>query len=266
MDFKHDVGNDCAFHIEKKGEFCISEDIVDKIITVFKTNDKEKILEETKCDTEVCVLNNTKVIDSLGGESVMDIIRNHYKPTGPRDSNNWFSNSDIDSVLQQIQKKYTDKSFLHINFQMIDFEKTQSELALLNWPKMYKEGYRTFGTVFNTDTSRGGGKHWFSIYASFLDSDDHHTIEYFNSSGELPMDQISKWIKRVKHEWQPHFKKPIKEVIATRIVNQQDNWNCGSYSLYYIISRLDGTPYDYFKNNKIGDHNMQEFRKFLFRK
>jgi len=266
MDFKHDIDNDCAFHIEKQGEFCAPEHIVDKIVTIFKTTDKEKILEETKCETEVCVLNDPKILKHVGEESIMETIKNHYKPTGPRDNNDWFSNTDIDSVLQQIQKKYTDKKFLHINFQMIDFEKTQSDLATLDWPAKYKEGYRTFGAVFNTDTSRGRGQHWFTIYCSFLDSDDHHSIEYFNSSGELPMDQISKWMKRVKYEWQSKIDKPIKEVVATRIVNQQDNWNCGSYSLYYIISRLDGTPYEYFKNNKIGDHNMQEFRKFLFRK
>jgi hypothetical protein len=79
------------------------------------------------------------------------------------------------------------------------------------------------------------------------------------------MNQITSWVNKVKVQWQAHFAKSIKVIIATRIVNQKDNHSCGSYSLYYIISRLSGTPYSYFKNTKIGDENMHEFRKFLFR-
>jgi len=267
MDFKKDIDNECGFHIKKDGEFCSPEVIVDKLKTVFKTDDKKTILNITNCDTEVCVLQQPDVVKAVGSNSIMETITKHFKPTGPRDNNNWFSNVDIDSVLEQIQKKYKSKHFLHITFQMIDFENTKSEFATLNWCKECEENkYRTFGSVFNTDTSNGRGKHWFAMFGSFLDTDDIFTIEYFNSSGELPPDQISAWVGRVKHEWQPNFKKPIKEIVVTRIVNQQDDWNCGSYSLYYIISRLDGTPYQHFKNNAIGDDNMQEFRKFLFRK
>lgn len=271
MDFKNDIDNECAHNLDNDGDFCSPYMIVDKLKTVLSSpetlvNDKdikEKLKEELNCETEACILQHPKVAKIIG--SVENIIEEYFKPEGPRDNNKWFSNTDIDSVLAQIQKKFTTKHFLHIPFQMIDFEKTQTELATLDWPAKYNEGFRTFGTVFNTDNSRGSGKHWFAIYCSFEDDSDEFTIEYFNSSGELPMKQISMWIPKVKVLWQPHFKKPINDIIVTRIVNQQDNWNCGSYSLYYIISRLSGTPYSYFKNTKIGDHNMQEFRKYLFR-
>ena len=266
MDFKNDIDNDCGFHIEKKESFCAPDHVVDKLKeNMGKSISLDDLKSKYNCNTEVCVLKHDEVRKIIGDESVRQIITERFKPPGPRDNNKWLSNIEIDSVLSQIQKKYVHRCFLHIPFQMIDFEKTKSELATLNWPKKYEEGYRTFGTVFNTDTSRGPGKHWFAIYASFEDSNDEFTIEYFNSSGELPMDPVSNWMKRVKYEWQPHFNTPVKDIVATRIVNQYDNWNCGSYSLYYKISRLDGTPYKYFRNNPIGDDNMQEFRKYLFR-
>lgn len=272
MEFKDDIDNECGFHIEKKGAFCSPADIVDKlaelILDTSPKNDKiilKSLKDKYSCNTEVCVLTQPEVIQVIG-QSTEKIIEEHFKPDGPRDNNRWLSNTDIDSVLIQIQKKYVNKHFLHIEFQMIDFETTQSELAKLDWPAKYKEGFRTFGAVFNTDTSRGRGQHWFAIYANFEDNASEFTLEYFNSSGELPMNQISTWMKRVKHKWQSAFNKSIQDIIVTRIVNQQDNWNCGAYSLYYIISRLDGTPYQYFKNNAIGDSNMQEFRKYLFRK
>jgi hypothetical protein len=271
MDFKHKLDDECGHHIEKNNGFCAPDHIVEKVKEINNIDgaDGPQILEELKnkynCKTEVCVLSHPEVKYTIGDSKIRDVIVQHFKPVGPRNSNAWLSNNNIDEVLAQIQKQYKEKNFFHICFQMIDFEKTKSELATLDWPKKHKEGFRSFGTVLNTDYSTGRGKHWFALHGSFQDTDDEFTIEYFNSSGELPMDEISMWMKKVKHEWQPAFDKPIKDVIVTRIENQQDDWNCGPYSLYYIISRIDGTDYKYFKNNKIGDDNMQLFRKFLFR-
>lgn len=274
MDFKGDIDNECAHNIDNDADFCSPYMVVDKLkeivlppskvadSSIALSDVKNKLKKKLNCETEACIISHPEVRNKIG--SVDSIIREYFKPEGPRDNNEWFSNSDIDSVLSQVQKKHKDKHFLHIPFQMIDFEETGTDLARLDWPKKYNEGFRTFGTVFNTDYSYGRGKHWFAIYGSFEDNCDA-TIEYFNSSGEMPMKQITNWMHRVQSEWQPHYPKPINTIIATRIVNQQDNWNCGSYSLYYIMSRLSGTPYEYFKNTKIGDDNMQEFRKFLFR-
>lgn len=270
MDFKHDIGNDCAFNIEKKGEFCAPDEIVDKLKQSLGGDIDEKTALTTLktnlgCQTETCVLSNPKIQQIIGPDIASKVIHENFKPTGPRDNTNWLSNMDIDSVLAQVQKKYADKGFLHIDFQMIDFAKTGSTLLSLDWPAKYAEGYRTFGTVFNTDKSTGRGTHWFAIYASFEDSEPEHTLEYFNSSGEDPMDEIVQWMKSFKFKCQPKFEKNIKDVVVTHIVNQEDNHSCGAYSLYYIMSRLSGTPYKYFKNNAIGDENMLEFRKYLFR-
>jgi hypothetical protein len=46
---------------------------------------------------------------------------------------------------------------------------------------------------------------------------------------------------------------------------REDTANCGSYALFYIWKRLNGTPYSYFAENKIKDEHMEEFRKFLYR-
>jgi hypothetical protein len=271
MDFKDKLEDECGHHIDKSNGFCAPDDVVEKVKEINNITDTDgpQVLEELKekynCETEVCVLNHPEIKNNIGDSKIRDILEQYFKPIGPRNNNAWLSNSNIDDVLEQIQIQYSEKHFLHICFQMIDFEKTKSELATLDWPKKYAEGFRSFGTVLNTDHSNGQGKHWFALYGSFEDTDDEFTIEYFNSSGELPMNEISLWMKKVKHKWQPFFTKPIKDVIVTRIENQQDDWNCGPYSLYYIISRIDGTSYKYFKDNKIGDDNMQLFRKFLFR-
>ncbi|MGL5934751.1 MAG: Ulp1 family isopeptidase [Cetobacterium sp.] len=272
MEFKSDIDNECAFHLEKKSAFCAPDDIVDKLKEKFAKEDDDELLDTLKnkfnCDTEVCVLKQPEVASTIGYDKITPLIQDNFKPYGPRDTS-WFSNVNIDDVLDQMEKKYTNKDnkFLHIHYQMIDFEDQKTELAKLCWPDKYEEGYRCFGAVLNTDTSDRSGQHWMAIYGSFLDSDETFTIEYFNSSGSLPMKQISNWMNRIKHEWQPYFRndRKIETITSTRIVQQEDDHSCGAYSLYYIMSRLAGTPYKWFEHNRIGDENMHEFRKYLFR-
>lgn len=271
MDFKSEIGKDCAFHIDKEGPFCSPDVVVDKLKDKFKIEKDDELLDtlkdKFKCDTEICILEQPEIKNEIGDHEVSSLIVESFKPDGPRDTTQWLSNVEIDAVLDQMEKKYTHKKFLHIPFQMIDFESTGSELARLDWSKKYEEGYRCFGTVLNTDTSKGMGQHWFAIFSDFSDDSNTFTIEYFNSSGSLPMNQVATWMKKAKHEWQAVFdNKKIEDVISSRIVNQLDDFSCGAYSLYYIISRLDGTPHEYFKHNAIGDHNMVEFRKYLFRR
>jgi hypothetical protein len=283
MDFKSEIGEECGFHIEKTDDFCSPEEVVDKLKEefidkdfrkIFSKNDKnnkdkplELLKDKFNCDTEVCILEQPEVKKVIGSDTVSELIVDRFKITGPRESEAWFSNIEIDGVLDQIQKKYIDRHFLHLPFQMIDFEKTDTALARLDWPAEYEKGYRCFGVVLNTDTSKGRGEHWFSIFGDFSDGAKEFTIEYFNSSGELPMNEVATWMKKVKHKWQPYFQNiaKIKDVCATRIINQKDGFSCGAYSLYYIISRLDGIPYQWFAKNAIGDNNMVEFRKYLFR-
>lgn len=255
--------SDCAHDKPQDKVFCSPEKVVGQLKTMAAEHDEGALLEKLKkkyhCSDEVCVLKSAEVLDAGSAESV---IREYFKPTGPKKGSAWLSNFNIDSVLDQIEKKHPEKKFLHITYQMIDFAKTGTDLATLDWLAKYEQGYRTFGTIINTDTSHGKGIHWFALFGDFTDGADPFTVEYFNSSGELPMDEILVWMKKMT---QLKMAKPIKDIVATRIINQSDNHSCGPYSLYYIMSRLDGVPYAYFKNNKIGDQKMHKFRGYLFR-
>jgi hypothetical protein len=277
MDFKNEIENECGFHVQKIGEFCSPADVVDKLKDyvvnfsdsklIQSTTNNKTILETLKskynCDSESCVLNQYDIKRYMNPELVESVLKDNFKPVGPKLSKEWLSNFDIDDVLKQIQKKYIDKHFLHIPFQMRDFEKTNSDLARLDWQAEYNKGYRTFGTVMNTDYSSGKGIHWFAIFGEFLDSSNIFTIEYFNSSGELPLPEVTSWMKRTKHALT--MNKEVKDIVATRLINQEDSSSCGVYSLFYIISRLDGIPLEWFKKNRIKDETMYEFRKYLFR-
>lgn len=274
MEFEKDIDKECAFNVKPIDGFCSEGDVVQKLVDLARKIDPEKnavdvLKNRYKCEDEICVLNKVEVRNIIGSDKIEKNITTNFKPTGPGYSTDWLSNKNIDDVLDQIQKKYTNKHFLHIPFQMIDFEKHNKELARLNWQEEYAKGFRTFGTIINTDKYSGSGKHWFAIFGDFLDDSPEFTIEYFNSSGEKPVDEIIAWMAKMRATL--HFfdeqgnEKKITDVIASTRTHQFSNTECGVYSLYYIISRLDGVPVSYFQNNIISDDTMYEFRKYLFR-
>lgn len=228
-----------------------------------KTMDTLK--ERFKCVNESCLFEKQEIKDIIGADEAARQLAIRFKPIGPWDSDDWFSNVDIDSVLKQIAGLYKSKNFKHIKFQMRDFDEVKSELAHINFVHEYNNNIRCFGVVFNTDYSTGKGKHWYAIFGDF--SSEPFTIEYFNSSGEDPQPEIHSWMEKTKNLMKKELNKEVELVVVTKIVNQRDNHSCGSYSLYYIISRLEGKDWKFFRNNKIGDEVMHNLRKnHLFRK
>ena len=159
---------------------------------------------------------------------------------------------------------------------MIDFYGTRSlpptELATVDICKdVIDAGYNCLGVVLNTDTRSGRGKHWFCIFCDFRSSgsaQDPYTVEYFNSSGNPPMDPVLNWLnetaKKICHYPFGQSKRHGAKVIASKIRHQKSETECGPYSLYYIWSRLNKVSIHEFRNKPVPDARMIEFRKHLF--
>jgi hypothetical protein len=269
-DFSKDK-SECAFHIHTP--VCTPKDYLREILKLTGSSHvkDENLLpalkEKLKCDTELCVIESDTAQEALTYLKQMEIIKSFFKPKGPDTPSAWLSNFEIDDVLDQIEKKYP--SFLHLNFHMRDFmnyEIPYKNLKTLNFPEEMKDGKKTFGVIINTDTHTGNGIHWFAIFGDF--SREPYTIEYFNSSGEEPLPEIASWMGKTAGKWSAALKKDVIPVRVSSIMYQQDNYSCGTYSLYYIMSRLAGSELSDFVNNRtiIRDSTMHEFREYLYRK
>lgn len=266
---------ECAFHVnvDKNNPVCMEETIIDELKNFAKTikritfsNEKDavvKLKQVYNCKTESCLLEQSEIIDVVGKSTIEKQLEERFKPEGPTDKETWFSNVNIDSVLSQIEKKYKDKNFKHINFQMRDFQEVGGELATTDFVKEYKNGVRCFGVVFNDDKSTGNGTHWTAMFGDF--SKHPFTIEHFNSSGAGPKNEMREWMVKTKHKLEKtlNVKVEVKEV--SKIQHQRGNSACGPYSLYYILSRLEGVPYTSFEKTRIPDSAMDTFRYHLFR-
>jgi len=232
-------------------------------------SDKTKIMQEmfniTNCKSESCVLKDKKVTEFIGKKEIEKNLKENFMPRGPSHKFDWLSNKHIDDVLEIYVKQFASQKFCHIPFQLIDFSRTETELAQHDFVKCYRDGNRTVGCVINTDysTSGRGGIHWFSIFIDFRDP-NIITIEYFNSVPGQEPKEIRIWANKTKHKISKGLNKPVEYVRINRLKHQTDTHSCGPYSLYYIWSRLNKEKYNYFTQYEVGDFLMHKFRKYLF--
>jgi len=266
--------SECAFHVDDNKDYCINDSVAQELYDFAKNiknivvnNNKDaitKLKDIYDCKNESCLLVKNEVVDAIGIHIAHEQLENRFKPYGPYKGSEWFSNIHIDNVLQQIEKKYDNKKFKHVSFQMRDFANTGGELAKIDFAQEYKDGIRCFGVVFNTDKSSGNGQHWYALFGDF--NEEPFTIEYFNSSGDEPQNEIKEWMLKTKNHMKKELNKDVKDLVVSKFQHQTDNHSCGSYSLYYILSRLSGIPYTTFSKKKIPDESMHQFRYTLFRK
>ena len=268
--------NECAFHVETNGAepVCMESRVVSQLqdfirdtknINVSGEKDVIKTLKQIyDCPTEACLLKRDEVVQTLGSSEAEAQLKERFKVEGPHKKDVWLSNFNIDGVLGQIAIKYKDQGFKHVPFQMRDFQEINSELATIDFVAEYNNGVRCFGVVFNDDKSSGGGTHWTAMFGDF--TREPFAIEHFNSSGAGPKNEMREWMHKTKHRLEKGLDKKVIVKEISKIEHQLENSACGVYSLYYIMSRLEGVPAEVFNKTRIPDSVMNGFRLHLFRK
>ena len=263
--------NECHFALDKT-EVCAPQDMQQAIkkaaeeLTEKKVKNTRQAIEVLKdkldCDTETCVIKS--LADNydkyLSKDKVQDALLKYYKPVGPANDFGLLSNFNIDDVLSQYAQKY--KNFLHVKFQMRDFEERGTDLSRLDLAKKIAEGFKTFGVVLNTDYSTGRGIHWFCIFGDFREKDIK--LEYFNSSGREPLPEVQKWLKNTEHRLRRDTKRNVEVIYTANRPLQDDNHSCGVWCLAYIWLRLEDVPTSWFSPKNINDSIMHKLRSYLF--
>lgn len=171
-----------------------------------------------------------------------------FKPKMTDTNYSWLSNSDINYVLQQYEK--LDSDFYYLGALPSDFYK----LTDFDYKKL--KNYNLIGAVINLDKSTQNGSHWVALIIDNISN----TIEYFDSLGNKPNKRIRDFIKILKKKYFIDFKSKVNKYI-----HQRKNTECGVYSIYFIIQRLLGKNFDQITSNIIKDHDMNKFRKYIFR-
>lgn len=211
---------------------------------------------------EICVVNHKFVSPKLKMK-----IRDNYKPIMPnewyKDKNTWLNTLDIDAVFEQYEKKYPE--FVFYGPTPIDFDKkfndyqcVDNELCRINIPKLYKNGIRYIGVVFNLDSHDKPGSHWISMFCNL----NKKEVCYWDSYAHEPPQEVKDLMHKIKDQAKKIGKNIKIKITSNR--HQYGNSECGVYSTHFIINLLEGGSFEKLTKNRIPDEVMNSYRSKYF--
>lgn len=275
---------------------CLTPEILIKIKDEFNKHHKDDPIHYTDyidlwkklkyrlnhCDKEDCWLEQIKDI-----ELRKQVDKMSFAPDKPlewkKNPRAWLSNFDIMKVLRQYEDIPFEgkKKFKLLGPTPIDFDSRPSDMngecvweEICNFDvKTYlNKGKTKIGIVFNLDKHTQGGSHWVSLFVDLEDA----FIFYFDSNGEKMKRQINALVKRVIEQGKS-LDTPIHFKFYENYPNehQQQNTECGMYSLFFIISMITNRAgpkkfsnftqkINYFKNKIIPDNYVFRYRNKYF--
>ena len=201
------------------------------------------------CNSEICWIEQ-EFVTWIDDPVLLDKLQYFtFKPKMTKTRWTWLNSDDINFVMNQYAKIYP--RFYFLGALPSDFYKLRSFSADFINPQKFDLA----GLVFNTDDHLGGGEHWLAFVI------DHRskTLEHFDSVGNPPIKNIDKWIKVLQK------KLPDYTLLVNKKEMQKKNSECGMYSLFYLLSRLEGKTFEKIVKTKITDAQMNRLRDYIFR-
>lgn len=288
-------------------ESCFAKEHEELITNYTTANTISELKKQINCDDDMCLIEKVNIPEKIKQKIQREAFKADAKGF---DDNYWLNNTEIDTVMSQLRHKFKGFShgFIHMidikafppsNLHSFDYEVYQvdeidlgcefsdalikrglikgtpsgkpSKLSTYN-----NEPVCSYGIICNTDSSKGSGQHWFTIYISTDHKDPNDTsrpwvrIELFNSGGTKPDNaEFNKFWEKVALDIAQKANVKCTYDLVSNIKHQKDDTgNCGSYSLFYIYSRLqDCHPKEFNQpSNPITDYAMRKFREVCFKK
>lgn len=213
-----------------------------------------------------CIIDNLNIDVSQKNHLRKAFLRPRYPEEWRSDPDAWLSNFDIMKVMKQYEEE--DPTFKFMPIQSIDFsapspyvkDKLQClspDMCQLNLHKEYKKGIRSIGIIFNLDPHYKGGSHWVGLFICIKDI-RRPWCGYFDSYGYAVPKFIARFMRSLKLQC-----RDIKLMYNARRF-QYSHSECGMFSMFFILSMLDGIPFRTFCKNPVDDKYMLKLRKILF--
>ena len=254
------------------------------------SDNKEEMVKElekklsNKCDNQACWL-RLDIVQQLEDEVIKeDIIKNTFRPEGPKKKYEWLSTSDINDVVTQYQEKHQD--FLFLGALPADFDELEVlGISSLDFSELEQEKKHKIGIVINLDVHTQGGSHWVALYTDLKKGQ----IYYFDSFAKKPYIRTKKFINRiVKYIYKKKYNKEfninafIKKITSNgettylnklkdfdirynTVQHQFNNSECGVYSINFIVRLVGGESFDEITQNITKDNEMNKCRTKYFR-
>jgi Ulp1 family protease len=268
----------CAPKIDNKGYTCFPKESLQKIAKYYNESQQESTQKikniknktkkslwldirnqlSNKCNKEWCWIDQDFIDNSNKKE-----MEKYFRPKMPSSWKNnkftWLTTTDINLVMKQYEEKHND--FLFFGPVPADCPNGfMCELSFMNASKLYKNGYRYIGIIFNLDKHYQPGSHWVAVFINMK----NQTITYYDSYGSTPPGLINAFEKSVANNIKMNLKKDMVIQYNTKR-HQYGGSECGVYSMNFIIESLKGKELPDIEKMKISDRIMNEMRKYLYR-
>lgn len=251
----------------KKNKFYKKETDVSQENLIQINDDRESILDQLRarlkdfCDSDEKCWTGLPFVRSLKD---LEIEKFTFKPDAPKGQWAWLSTVNINRVMEQYQRKYTD--FKYLGTVPIDFaELPVLGISKLKFDDLEKQGFTKFGMVINTDEHYKSGQHWI---ATFIDTKDKK-IYFFDSVGTPPEKRVTKFLaKASKYIMKKYNMKYLNDidVLFNYKQHQFKNTECGVYSINFILRLLKGETFKQIIDRKLSDNEVNKCREFYFSK
>ena len=210
---------------------------------------------------ERCLLSQADIPDSEKEQLAKKYLRPARPAAWANDPDQWLDSNNIADVMKQYEEAYPDFKFLGVL--PIDFAAPDpydgkgclvDKICQLDLAALKKSGTWKLGVIFNLDPHYKDGSHW---VGSFVDL-KKKKVYYFDSYGMKPPEQIAKFMRSLT------VQDPDLELEYNARRFQYQGSECGMYSMYFIVSMLEGANYKDFCHHSIPDREMLRMRHLFF--
>lgn len=216
-----------------------------------------------QCSVEWCWLDQ----NFLNNNPLKHTLESQFKPRGPDGANDWLSTTNISNAMRMYEKLYRG-TFKFFGPVPIDFDTYVAEIKKIDVLKLYNNGVRKIGFVFNLDPHYKSGSHWVAMYVDLVQGGVYYFDSYATSMGCPPdeivalknrlMDQIGELLRL-----QGIRRKPVYKYNKVRF--QKGGTECGVYSMYFILQMARGRTFDNVTKSIMVDEEIEQFRNVYFR-
>jgi hypothetical protein len=231
--------------------------------TLNRSKYKQYLVKEFKkrlsdvCDSQKCWATHI-FIKNMNKIQTEELQKNIFRPSGPQGKFEWLNTININDVMKQYEKKYSD--FLWLGAVPIDFDDlTQLKIKSLDFDVLYRNNKTKIGIIFNLDESWKSGSHWVASYANLKEGQ----VYYFDSYGIPPEHRIRTYMRRVANYYKDNLKINI-DANHNKIRHQYGGSECGVYSINFILRLLRGDSFKDICASKIPDKKINKCRKVYF--
>lgn len=223
---------------------------------------KEKLRKECG-DDQTCWMTQSfiKKMDEIKRTKLKNYT---FKPKGPEKQFEWLNQVQIDNVMTQYEVKNNDYIFLGsvpVDFYEINY----NDIAQIDFIKdLINNGRTKIGMIINLDTHDKSGSHWVALYAHYDIPKSLVKIYFYDSYGIKPVKQIRSFMRKLARVAQ-ELKLEYIDVAYSKKQNQEENSECGVYSMNFILRLLNGETFEDIEKRKVPDKIINQCRLIYFK-